>query len=358
MHGSSQRVRLHRLEALRGFVALYVVLHHALPHHVLIGGLDFGFVLRFGQEAVILFFLLSGFVIHLSHSLACDRSFRLYLVKRLARIYIPLLFTFVVAYVITAVRQGSLPDPQFHNLVMNILMLQDIGALKPGVLAEPYLGIAPLWSLSYEWWFYIMYYPIERHVPSAAGQDRLVFAAAIAAAIGYLFSPEFLPRLIAYFGIWWSGVHLARACIESRPIGWRQIALPVSSLLLIACVLSMSLLSDWEPGQTLALGVHPILEVRHFMFASVALVVAVAWRKSGWIGYRWTLQPFIPLAAISYSIYISHYVLVVNANYLGNFTNPVVNFMIYFSVMIVFAISIERLMYPLARDRMIRFVQN
>jgi peptidoglycan/LPS O-acetylase OafA/YrhL len=53
---------IHRLDYLRGFVALYVVLYH-LRDNELFKGLSFGFLFQFGQEAVIIFFLLSGFVI-------------------------------------------------------------------------------------------------------------------------------------------------------------------------------------------------------------------------------------------------------------------------------------------------------
>jgi peptidoglycan/LPS O-acetylase OafA/YrhL len=61
---------LHQLDSLRGFAAAYVVVHHAhlAPQSA------FGNLLFFGQEAVILFFLLSGFVIHYStHSPARPR---------------------------------------------------------------------------------------------------------------------------------------------------------------------------------------------------------------------------------------------------------------------------------------------
>ena len=57
--------RLWKLEGVRGFAALYVLIHHL--SHPLIGqsGLK-ALPFRFGQEAVIVFFLISGFVIEYS----------------------------------------------------------------------------------------------------------------------------------------------------------------------------------------------------------------------------------------------------------------------------------------------------
>ena len=55
--------KLTKLEAIRGFASVYVVLHHVFGKGLIIAGKDFSFLFRFGQESVILFFLLSGFVI-------------------------------------------------------------------------------------------------------------------------------------------------------------------------------------------------------------------------------------------------------------------------------------------------------
>lgn len=55
--------RLEKLEAVRGFAALYVVFFHLLPQKILLFGLNIGILFRFGPEAVIVFFVLSGFVI-------------------------------------------------------------------------------------------------------------------------------------------------------------------------------------------------------------------------------------------------------------------------------------------------------
>lgn len=79
-------MKLEKLEALRGMAAIYVVLHHSIPHNLRLEELEIGFLFRFGQEAVILFFLLSGFVINYSFSRGNDKTFRTYFFKRFYRI--------------------------------------------------------------------------------------------------------------------------------------------------------------------------------------------------------------------------------------------------------------------------------
>jgi peptidoglycan/LPS O-acetylase OafA/YrhL len=73
-----------RLDAARGFVALYVVLGHSLYEKL---G-PFEPAIRFGQEAVMAFFIISGFVIKWTTSkIASVTDFRSYFFKRFARIY-------------------------------------------------------------------------------------------------------------------------------------------------------------------------------------------------------------------------------------------------------------------------------
>lgn len=67
--------KLEKLEAIRGFAAVYVVLHHVLPKTIMMYGINLAVFFRFGQEAVILFFLLLGFVIHYAFECAKDKSF-------------------------------------------------------------------------------------------------------------------------------------------------------------------------------------------------------------------------------------------------------------------------------------------
>jgi peptidoglycan/LPS O-acetylase OafA/YrhL len=46
----------------------------------------------------------------------------------------------------------------------NVLCFQDIVSLKPNVISA-YMGNGVLWSLSYEWWFYIIFVLSEKIKP-------------------------------------------------------------------------------------------------------------------------------------------------------------------------------------------------
>jgi peptidoglycan/LPS O-acetylase OafA/YrhL len=59
--------KINILEAVRGGAALYVFLGHFIISLIVNKNSLFLIPFRFGQEAVILFFLMSGFVIELSH---------------------------------------------------------------------------------------------------------------------------------------------------------------------------------------------------------------------------------------------------------------------------------------------------
>jgi peptidoglycan/LPS O-acetylase OafA/YrhL len=136
--------RLSKLEAVRGFAAVYVMLGHIFSDHSIL--------FRFGQEAVILFFLLSGFVIMYSYSRGNDKSMRVFLLKRSLRIYVPLLTVFAVNAALYAFQGYRFTCDDAGTLLGNIFMLQDVAGLKPGVVCGTFLGNQPLWSLSYEWW--------------------------------------------------------------------------------------------------------------------------------------------------------------------------------------------------------------
>ena len=92
--------KLEKLEAIRGFAALYVVFFHALPQKIYLFGLNVGVLFRFGPEAVIVFFVLSGFVIKYSWQRSSNKSFRHYFSRRFIRLYIPLFFIHILFYAV------------------------------------------------------------------------------------------------------------------------------------------------------------------------------------------------------------------------------------------------------------------
>jgi peptidoglycan/LPS O-acetylase OafA/YrhL len=80
---------LDKLDAIRGFAAVYVVFYHFFGQAKLLPNIVEKVIFSFGQEAVILFFLLSGFVIYVSVERSSKITFSSYFIKRFIRIYFP-----------------------------------------------------------------------------------------------------------------------------------------------------------------------------------------------------------------------------------------------------------------------------
>ena len=198
-------MKLKKLEAARGFAALYVVAHHAAPHSFMVLGVKAGVLFRFGQEAVMLFFLLSGFVIHYSYSKTPTDPIS-FVSNRFLRIFVPLVPALIFSYVVVSISNGRLVDPNVATLCANLLMLQDMSSLKPGVLASPYMGNSPLWSLSYEWWFYMIYILLVTLFGDFGKRTAVVIALGIVGALLYGWCPNWIVRIAFYLSIWWSGV--------------------------------------------------------------------------------------------------------------------------------------------------------
>jgi peptidoglycan/LPS O-acetylase OafA/YrhL len=148
------------LDLLRGLAALMVLLVHvrggafvefgALPEEqrTPIVALFFG-VTRLGQEAVMLFFVLSGFLVGgqvITRARHGEFIFSRYVIDRCSRILLPLipacLLTAGVAIVIFG-RSVSL-----ETLIGNMIGLN-------GLVVQTLDFNAPLWSLAYEIWFYV-----------------------------------------------------------------------------------------------------------------------------------------------------------------------------------------------------------
>jgi peptidoglycan/LPS O-acetylase OafA/YrhL len=82
------------LDLVRGAAAVYVAVHHIVVARG--WGTGLGFAFRFGEEAVIVFFLLSGFVIFANEA---DRihDWASYYLRRFLRIYPPFLAALLVS---------------------------------------------------------------------------------------------------------------------------------------------------------------------------------------------------------------------------------------------------------------------
>jgi peptidoglycan/LPS O-acetylase OafA/YrhL len=149
------------LDLVRGIAAIMVLLVHvrggtwveygALPEEQKnILTLVFFLVTRLGQEAVMVFFVLSGFLVGgkiISRLMAGSFSVADYAIDRTTRILLPL----VPACIFTVLLDASL----FGIPISVGQTLANMVGLN-GVVADTLKSNVPLWSLAYEIWFYIV----------------------------------------------------------------------------------------------------------------------------------------------------------------------------------------------------------
>ena len=346
--------RLLKLEAIRGFAALYVVLFHCLPPKFYWFGVDIGFLFRFGPESVIVFFVLSGFVIKYTYEKSTDKSFRYYFIRRFIRLYVPLIFIFLLAYVMKCYSEGTLANPEWSSLLGNLFMLQDNITLKPNVLSGAYLANGVLWSLSYEWWFYMLFFLLANKIKPEL-LNRWVTFITIIAAVTYLFYPFIINRIIMYFAIWWVGVRFATDYLAGIKITFRRILPQAYLLFTIIAILCLNLfihfsaLKDYKYPAV----AYPVIELRHFIFAAIVLFCAVIWQELKWFGYNAIFGIFKYLAPCSYVMYISHEYLVYQATYLRFIHNRFIEYSLYIVFMILFSYFLEVVIYNRIRKQLI-----
>lgn len=338
--------KLQKLEAIRGFAAIYVVFYHLFASGISIYNINFSFLFRFGQEAVILFFVLSGFVIYYSFEKTKDKSIKVFFKKRFLRVYIPLIIVFVVNYFLFCYYSDSLISINIKQLMGNLLMTQDLADKKPNVLFEPFLQNSPLWSLSYEWWFYFLFIFIYKNFNNSS---ILVYSISLIAAITYSYYPNFINRELMYLSIWWFGVDIAKLYLNRETIDFKNLKTPFYFLTSISVVLLINILTKEVikfPEFLSKISSYPWLELRHFVFTLIVISFSLIWKKLDWIGFKYTFGPFAKIAPISFCIYISHWFLVYNAKYLWFIENKTFRTICYLMICVIFSYLVERVFYP------------
>ncbi|MGG9961986.1 acyltransferase family protein [Ferruginibacter sp. SUN106] len=346
--------RLEKLEALRGFAALYVVFFHTLPQKIYLLGINVGAIFRFGPEAVIVFFVLSGFVIKYTFERSANKTFKYYFIRRFIRLYIPLFFIFILGYGLKCYSEGALADPDWKTLLGNIFMLQDVISQKPNVISAAYMGNGVLWSLSYEWWFYMLFFFLSKNI-SSDKLNKWVSIIVIVAAASYVIYPFIVNRLAMYFAIWWIGVRFADTYIKGEKYSIKSILPYAYVLFIITAILVFNLYIHYSYTKIYSypLVAYPFIELRHFVFAIMVMFGAIAWQNLKWVGFNSIFGIFKYLAPCSYVIYISHHYLVVEATYLNFINNKVIEYGLYILIMIIFSYIVEVVIYNRIRKVLI-----
>jgi peptidoglycan/LPS O-acetylase OafA/YrhL len=198
------------LDVLRALAAVIV----ALSHLKLFGIADQNFALWLpadGHDAVVLFFILSGFVIAASTAKKPDQGLAAYLLDRAARIYsvaVPILLVaaaFAVFGLIKAVAPYQL-ERWWLYVPFHLTFLSQSWQFR-----EIPFGLNPWWSLPFEVWYYILF----GGAIFLRGAQRWLVCTIIFTIMG--------PKLWVMLPIWLCGVwlyHSDYAARISRVTAW------------------------------------------------------------------------------------------------------------------------------------------
>lgn len=191
------------LDALR-FVAAFVVLFSHTRNDFFLaygdlptsqqGAVPFIFYTlgRLGHEAVVVFFVLSGFLVGgrgFERIKDGTMNVKSYAIDRFARIYPPL-FVSILFYFITC-QFVKTETWNWGIAAGNFLNLQ-------GIACESL--VTPFWSLSYEWWFYIVFGALAISLLSKNSVIRLLgFVIACSSSIVFLVGDMHVHYLVIWF---------------------------------------------------------------------------------------------------------------------------------------------------------------
>lgn len=188
------------LDFVRLGAALLVVLTH-LAYPRFSGGLLLPFR-TYGNDAVMVFFVLSGYVI--AYTVATrDREFSSYLTNRLARLYSVAIPAIVLTLVLDQL--GRLIDPVLYQgfwyrgdepigrVVAALSFTNELWFRSLRLFTN-----GPYWSLGYEFWYYMLF----AAAVFARGAARILLVCGICALIG--------PKILLLLPIWVLGVWVYR----------------------------------------------------------------------------------------------------------------------------------------------------
>lgn len=322
--------RLSKLEAIRGLAAAYVALSHL--------GIEYFKVWQpafFAQGAVMLFFIMSGFVIcystgKIEPGQSPPGGFKDYFIKRFRRIFPLFVMAMGLGYLADSYAAHTWLPADPRTLLGNLAMLQDARGYKPGVYFDTFHN-GPAWSLSYEWWYYMMFFPLLIAPFAWRARKYIVFTlAALAFVSAALVIPDVQKKLhlagwhsfgfanfLLLFPVWWAGVEMAREYQQTSRVTVKRQWPSVAALWFFTIVFAAWYAQPQHQLYFLASDgreqhmKYEAGELKHFGFAAVLLTGGLLWHTLGWPLFKQTVGHFERLAPISYGIYIIHMPLLI-----------------------------------------------
>jgi peptidoglycan/LPS O-acetylase OafA/YrhL len=257
------------------------------------------FATSIGSEWVMVFFVLSGFLIAQSvvRSIRDDRwSWRAYLINRVVRLWMVLLPALLLTAfwdrlgvsLFTAAGYGE-PVLNWQVFLGNLFFLN-------GPAAPQYGTNVPLWSLPYEFWYYMLFPCIVlAATASRVGQKARygILALLIALVAG--------PQIMLYFLVWLLGcLVMVLPPLQfrgARPLGATAAGLAFGAFVAATTASKLGLFHSEFPARFLVGATFALL-----LYVLVSLLRVVPTRADA----AWTRAAGL-LAGFSYTLYLTHF---------------------------------------------------
>jgi len=310
------------LDALRGLAALLVLLDHwraaffvdfpkVIQHRASVGPLYV--ISGAGHQAVVIFFVLSGYLISGSILRSIGRgewSWRRYLVHRLVRLWLVLIPALFLGGILdeAGLSIGHAPG-LYAGMSGNHMTGNVIHALRPAVLLGnaaflqtilvPAFGSnGALWSLANEWWYYILF-PLAACVLARVYRKPIEIASCLLAFVA--FSVFVGKAILILFPAWLLGVLLYVIPKAQRPFNSHLMA--VASVFYGVLYFGCSVLSHLGHVGKLRvseIATDNLLAIGTFCF--IWLLLSQTQRADESIGVRAARGT----ARFSYTLYVTH----------------------------------------------------
>ncbi len=301
--------RLEQLDGLRGLCSLSVLINHALAIPFTYGpliGYEYPELVTvfqaIGAVSVIIFFVLSGFVIgYTTPPKHTTEEAKKYVLRRLIRLYPIYLFAIILTYLL------SNQIPNLKDILGNLIFMQ-------GWFVPIEHGNDSLWTLHYEFMFYLLFLLIWKFNLKIENVILVCFYCAIL-TIFFAFHPL---AILGYFTIWLAGYWLSQnldylALVNQDYLSykfWSPLILIVISFMGIQELLihSMSLLAIPHPFP------RPVFTDVIFSALAISIVASLITKKK--TPFYLISFVLISLIRLGISIYAKSYHI-----YIDNFTH-------------------------------------
>ena len=325
--------RLRGIDALRGIAALGVVFYHAIERSEKVLPQNFlqypvraaQFVSSFGYISVFLFFVISGFCIHLQWAKAKaagvepETRFGAFWKRRLRRLYPPYIIALFLFVLLTASTAGiNLTHFFFYDIGMHLLMLHNLDS------HTCYTINGVFWTLAIEEQLYLMYFlllfirvrwgwGVTLTVCLIARVGWMVFSHVVWLKTGFGLP---VPEAAAVHWFTWAlgaiGVEAFFGLIKLR--GWSR-DLRLATVLIFAA----SAISNYLPlinkdtflHHAAWFVIHPFWGLGFFIVVNRMVLAEQSWLRNAKLPSLVSL--FSTLGLFSYSLYLTHELVIMQS---------------------------------------------